>query len=224
MADFQPVALFGGAITVQLPASFTDASALRQVPDSQEVYLARTGFSSVVFDLTERVEAGGGGDGANANDNDNDNPSADPDAAAFDAHMADLIDDADRREGRYTLWRTTRATAPNVAPETPVLTRLVTVKHDAAGQRNDRGRLTAILLILIRLERVKTDVLVSINVPHHDRGVDEVEDEWEGDPANGVRGAWLRPEMQMAAAMQDEILRSFTVVDWRLFDGGGALG
>lgn len=47
--------LFGGAITVQLPPGLTDASDLRQVPDTQEVFLATDSDVSVVFEILERV-------------------------------------------------------------------------------------------------------------------------------------------------------------------------
>lgn len=74
MAAFVPVQLFGGAITVELPNCFADVryvrekrgvaktalanihSAIREVPDTQEVYLDKDGFTSVIFDLTERIE------------------------------------------------------------------------------------------------------------------------------------------------------------------------
>lgn len=41
-------------------------SKLRQVPDNQEVYIDKDGFTSIIFDITERVttdEAGLKGDG-----------------------------------------------------------------------------------------------------------------------------------------------------------------
>lgn len=73
---FQPTQLFGGAITVDLPTGFGDVrssnipsttttyvyqtnvshSSIRQVPDHQEVYLDSSGFTSIIFDITERVE------------------------------------------------------------------------------------------------------------------------------------------------------------------------
>jgi len=37
--DYNLLGLFGGAITIELPAGFEDVSALRQVPDHQEVFL-----------------------------------------------------------------------------------------------------------------------------------------------------------------------------------------
>ncbi|KIK93505.1 hypothetical protein PAXRUDRAFT_828898 [Paxillus rubicundulus Ve08.2h10] len=50
--------LFGGAIVAQLPADIIDASDIRQVPDSQEVFLYNdvTG-SSLVVEVLERVTA-----------------------------------------------------------------------------------------------------------------------------------------------------------------------
>ena len=47
--------LFGGAITVELPQGLTDASDLRQVPDTQEVFLAQDSDVSIVFEILERV-------------------------------------------------------------------------------------------------------------------------------------------------------------------------
>ncbi|KAF8758374.1 Ran-interacting Mog1 protein [Rhizoctonia solani] len=44
-----------GAITVQLPAGLTDASDLRQVPDTQEVFLAADSDVSIVCEILERV-------------------------------------------------------------------------------------------------------------------------------------------------------------------------
>ncbi|CAE6408126.1 Ran guanine nucleotide release factor OS=Bos taurus GN=RANGRF PE=2 SV=1 [Rhizoctonia solani AG-1 IB] len=47
--------LFGGAITVQLPAGLTDACDIRQVPDTQEVFLGTDSDVSIVFEILERV-------------------------------------------------------------------------------------------------------------------------------------------------------------------------
>lgn len=47
--------LFGGAITVDLPPGLIDASDLRQVPDTQEVFLSPHSDVSYIFDITESV-------------------------------------------------------------------------------------------------------------------------------------------------------------------------
>ncbi|KAG8748017.1 hypothetical protein FRC10_009769 [Ceratobasidium sp. 414] len=54
--ESKPVLTFSlGAITIELPAGLTDASDLRQVPDTQEVFLATSSDVSVVIEILERV-------------------------------------------------------------------------------------------------------------------------------------------------------------------------
>lgn len=48
--------LYGGAITVNLPANLIDASDMRQVPDAQEVFLDRNSDMSIIFEILDRVE------------------------------------------------------------------------------------------------------------------------------------------------------------------------
>lgn len=50
--------LYGGAVTMQLPAGLLDASHVRPVPDTQEVFVAATApstVSSIIVDLLESV-------------------------------------------------------------------------------------------------------------------------------------------------------------------------
>lgn len=50
--------LYGGAITVDLPLEdLMDASQIRQIPDTQEVYVAKNGAVSIIFDLLESIAA-----------------------------------------------------------------------------------------------------------------------------------------------------------------------
>ncbi|KAG8931106.1 hypothetical protein FRC02_003186 [Tulasnella sp. 418] len=51
------VELFGGAITIDYPAGLIDASDLRQIPDTQEVYLSRNSDVSYIVEILEKVEA-----------------------------------------------------------------------------------------------------------------------------------------------------------------------
>ena len=69
---YRAVDLYGGALTTLLPSTFADVADLRQVPDNQEVYLDTEGFTSVVFDLLERVEK--------------------PDEEALKYHLSDVVD------------------------------------------------------------------------------------------------------------------------------------
>ena len=47
--------LFGGAITATLPNEIVDASELRQVPDTQEVFISKICDISYIFDITQSV-------------------------------------------------------------------------------------------------------------------------------------------------------------------------
>ncbi len=53
-------------------------STIRQVPDHQEVYLDKDGFTSIIFDITERVGVKGRGPAV--------------DGAALTTHLEDIVD------------------------------------------------------------------------------------------------------------------------------------
>jgi len=65
-------------------------SKLRQVPDNQEVYIAKEGFTSIIFEICERVGPAG--------------TSAEIDGGALTTHLQDLVgDDVDT----VKVWSTT---------------------------------------------------------------------------------------------------------------------
>ncbi|CED85598.1 RAN guanine nucleotide release factor [Phaffia rhodozyma] len=49
--------LFGGALSIDLPAGLLDASDIRQVPDTQEVFLAHDSELSYIIEILEAVES-----------------------------------------------------------------------------------------------------------------------------------------------------------------------
>ena len=55
-----------------------EPSTIRQVPDHQEVYLDKDGFTSIIFDITERVGVAGSGPAV--------------DGAALTTHLEDIVD------------------------------------------------------------------------------------------------------------------------------------
>ncbi|KAI9788619.1 MAG: hypothetical protein M1816_006765 [Peltula sp. TS41687] len=197
MPEFTPATLFGGAITVSLPADFADVSSIRQVPDNQEVYLSRTGLTSIIFDLTERVV----------------------DDAALRYHLQDILDDADADRARVR--GTSLARVDNLPEDTPVYTLFATIQNQDQAQREERQAqqqtqtLTVILLILVRLVAQRTDVVVSINVPHVCVEENKNNDDDDDDLLGG-------PQLEEAVRMRDEVLRTLRVRDWSLFDGAGA--
>jgi hypothetical protein len=103
---FRSTPLFGGALIADLPSTFADVryvaqrvsimfwliktSTIRQVPDSQEVYLDKDGFTSIIFDITERVGPPGSTDAT--------------DGAALTIHLEEIVDsDTDTLK----VWSTT---------------------------------------------------------------------------------------------------------------------
>lgn len=107
MADFRSTPLFGGAIIADLPSTFFDVryavqrvsiiswlikpSTMRQVPDSQEVYRDKGSFTSIIFDITERVGPPGS--------------SGATDGLALTTHLEEAVDsDPDTLK----VWSTTR--------------------------------------------------------------------------------------------------------------------
>jgi hypothetical protein len=106
-AAFRSTPLFGGALIADLPSNFADVryaaqrvsilfwliriSTIRQIPDSQEVYLDKDGFTSIIFDITERVGPPGSTDAT--------------DGAALTIHLDEIVDsDTDTLK----VWSTTR--------------------------------------------------------------------------------------------------------------------
>ena len=55
--DCRQVPLYGGALSVELPRSFTDASELREVPDHQEVWVDTCSDRSLIIEILERKDS-----------------------------------------------------------------------------------------------------------------------------------------------------------------------
>lgn len=83
---------------------FFRCSTIRQVPDNQEVYIDKNGFTSIIFDITQRVEAPGSG--------------LERDGKALTIHLEDLVgDDADS----VKVWNTTETQFTHLEYSTPLL-------------------------------------------------------------------------------------------------------
>ncbi|OJD38093.1 ran-interacting mog1 protein [Diplodia corticola] len=190
MAGFVPAQLYGGAITVELPSVFGDVSLIREVPDTQEVWLDRDGFTSVIFDLTERV----------------DESQASSDEEALKYHLQDMVDDSN---DATHCWQTSAAVLARM-PNVPAYA-LVATQHPAAGPggRKPQADFTALLLVLIRLVEQKTDIIITVNVPH----VPGEYPKEEVDFAAAKQG----PLVDAAATIKQRILETFEIKDFGLF-------
>ncbi|GAB7331771.1 hypothetical protein MBLNU13_g03736t1 [Cladosporium sp. NU13] len=191
MSGFKPVELFGGAITADFPATFGDVSNIRQVPDNQEVYLDGEGFASVVVEILEREEK--------------------LDNEALEYHLRDLVeDDEDDAAEKTKVWWTGEAVGGKLPPQTPTYNLLATSPPGAKQQgRANEPDFVAIMLTLIRLVDQKTDILVTVNVPH----VIGQYDTGSVDLQHGKMG----PLLEQAAKWRERVLETFEVKDWGLF-------
>ncbi|KAI0404087.1 Mog1p/PsbP-like protein [Xylaria palmicola] len=182
-------------------------SQLRQVPDNQEVFIDKDGFTSIIVEIDERVGDGGS--------------SAEVDGRALTTHLAEIVgDDADRLK----VWNTTPTQFSKLDEEIPAYTLIATVSpHEApppagagsggssssAAPRPNTPDFTAMILTLVRLERERTDILITVNVPH----IRGEYDEEDVDLQLGRQGRLIGDAVDYAS----RIWESFKVRDWGLF-------
>ncbi|KAI5460266.1 hypothetical protein BGZ63DRAFT_244434 [Mariannaea sp. PMI_226] len=186
--------LFGGAIVADLPDHFGDVSDLREVPDNQEVWIDKDGFTSIIFDITERV--GGSGSGPEI------------DGKAMTAHLEDMVgSDIDT----VRIWNTAETEFSRLEPGNPayVLMSTQTPKSQQARNPSNAPDFTVIIMTLLRLEKLKTDILITVNVPH----IKGEYDEEEVAPELGRNGKLVGDAIEYSA----QIWSSFKIKDWRLF-------
>lgn len=88
---------------------------------------------------------------------------------------------------------------------------IIATQHPAPQQENRRPQpdFTAILLVLVRLAEQKTDIVITINVPH-------VPGEYAKDEVD-FAAARQGPLMDTAAAIRQQILQTFEIKDFGLF-------
>ncbi|KAK1767290.1 putative ran-interacting mog1 protein [Phialemonium atrogriseum] len=191
---FESTPLFGGALVCDLPKKFADVSKLRQVPDNQEVYIDKNGFTSIIIEITERVGPPGGG--------------VEVDGRALTTHLEELVgSDVDT----VKVWNTTETEFSHLSEDIPAYTLIATQTPQIdPRERSSAPDFTAIILTLLRLEKESTDILVTINVPH----IKGEYDEDEVDLALGKQGELIGDAVEFAA----RIWESFKVRDWGLFN------
>jgi len=191
MTTFSSTPLFGGALIVDLPSKFADVSTIRQVPDHQEVYLDKDGFTSIIFDITERVGVAGSGPAV--------------DGAALTTHLEDIVDS---EIDIVKVWKTTTTQFSRLPEDIPAYT-LIATQTPPQKDNSKSPDFTAIVLTLIRLERESTDILITINVPH----IKGEYTEEEVDMQIGKQGVLIQNAVEFAA----RIWETFKIKDWSLF-------
>ncbi|KAI1189495.1 Mog1p/PsbP-like protein [Nemania serpens] len=208
MTTYQSTPLFGGALVCDLPTNFADVSQLRQVPNHQEVYIDKDGFTSIIIEINERV----GDEGS----------STEIDGRALTEHLEGIIgEDVDRLK----VWNTTPTQFSKLEyvicclEDIPAYTLIATLSPQAppppteaessSAPRPSAPDFTAIILTLVRLEQEQTDILITVNVPH----INGEYDEDDVDLELGKQGKLIGDAVDYAS----RIWESFTVKDWGLF-------
>jgi hypothetical protein len=200
---FHQIPLFGGAITVDLPAYYLDASTIRPVPDNQEVFVRAdnsAGQTSIIFDLLEYVEPSNNNNStASTASTTSHTPSIeDTDQAALDTHLADIITTSTTGEDDavQVLQR-----SPNISlPRLPSGVRALALSARVRPVRGAVG-VVGMLVTLVRLKKQATDLLVTVNVPGLVGGGEESE----------------REGMVAAVRITERICASLDIKDWGLF-------
>ncbi|BGP22991.1 ran-binding protein Mog1p [Rhodotorula toruloides] len=187
--------LYGGAITTHVPPTFIDASDLRQVPDTQEVFLAPDSDLSLITEILELVK----GDGAE-----------DDLERAIRFHFSSLaLDNAALSSSVTSVSLPPTPSAPN--PQGPglpnilgpaVLSGLQTIsKFNRPASEADT---VLILLALWRVPRRDADVTMCVNWPVKDGETGEERSEEE------------------ARRVFEDAVKAFEIKDFALFAGGEA--
>ncbi|KAG5953557.1 hypothetical protein E4U58_000340 [Claviceps cyperi] len=194
MPEYVSTPLYGGAIVCDLPENFADVSKLRQVPDTQEVWIDKDGFTSIIFDITERV--GGPGDGPEI------------DGHAITTHLEDMVgSDIDA----VKIWNTAKTEFNRLESKYPAYTLIATQTPKASQLPGSATTpdFSAIIMTLLRLEKCKTDILITINVPH----IQGEYNEEDVDLELGKQGKLIGDAVEYSA----RIWETFKVKDWDLF-------
>ena len=221
MASFSTRELYGGAINVDLPTNFIDASNLRQVPDHQEIYLSSKTLTSITIEINQYVspsiasetnvdpsaitstaEAGGNKAAIKPSDK-----------AAAIYHLQDLIDPEDTL-AEVSTPKAVQMKSPSVRglPAFILRGKVAVRERDRrapsllpqADQNAPPGMIqttTTIRLLLIRLEAKATDLCVMVNVPWKELEVENKVDE----------------EENFADALLEHVISSLDIKEFGLF-------
>ncbi|KAJ7582934.1 hypothetical protein C8J56DRAFT_956083 [Mycena floridula] len=138
-------ALFGGAITAVTPDNIIDAADLRQIPDTQEVFLFPDSNVSIVVEILEKVESA----------------TSLEDAVKF--HFTSLAHDNDATSNEILSVETV---VNERGDNTPSMMRLSGVQDVPKFNKRTADKVR-VLMALYRIEAKAIDLVVSFNVPIH---------------------------------------------------------
>lgn len=194
MTTFVTKDLYGGAMTVQLPKDYIDASDLRQIPDHQEVFLSPTTLTSLIFEINQYL------------------PGRDVTSATH-FHFTDVISAPDRlaqdlaEPNKITLPMANMKDFSASVIQGGIISREVDKKAPSnlpiEWQQNPEAKevLTKVFQLLVRMEKYETDFCVRLNVP-----MKEMQSQEDADK-----------EENFAKEMMEKIVGTLEVKDFGLF-------
>ncbi|KZT11475.1 Mog1p/PsbP-like protein [Laetiporus sulphureus 93-53] len=149
--------LFGGAITATFPTRLIDASDLRQIPDTQEVFLYPESNISIIVEILQSVAAQGS-----------------VDIARF--HFDSLAHDNDAEAHEVVdIYQMSDEGSDQTTPPPTVLTGTQLVRKFNKPEADE----VRVLLAVYRLQPHNVDLVLSMNVPTKSADGGAVEgDEW----------------------------------------------
>ncbi|EEQ85082.2 hypothetical protein RJZ56_002493 [Blastomyces dermatitidis] len=225
MATFSHKDLFGGAIVADLPTEFLNVSDMRPVPDNQEAFMSNTTRTSIIIEITERLnlaqlqqihpqqpEATSNIDATATTTTSNISPSnttrdddsiaQDLNATAFHLHeVCDISGDS------YEILDNPRSIQLAKLPGVPAYMAqalLTSSARPGAPPAVAMAATSTCHFLLIRLQEKSTDIIAYIVVPH--AGLENAAD----------AGAVAREEMFAHEAMA-KVVESFEIKDYGLF-------
>jgi len=205
-----PTDLFGGALHVHLPSGYLDASTVREVPNTQEVFVPTTQTNtSITIDILEPPLA------IAAASKEEKDTTTNPDLAALEIHWEDIVSPHASR-----VFSIVPVPVPGAQPPSQPQPHTPTRAWCIVGTVNDGGGgagYTVVLATVVRLATVKTDLVVSVNVP-----ISAAEAASEGSvcaPGAGVNvaGGRMGDVLRKGYEIRDQILSTLVIRDWGLF-------
>ena len=140
----QEVSLYGGALSAELPRSYTDASTFREVPDHQEAWVDTTSDRSIIIEILEQKDVN--------------------DAEAIDFFLSDL---AAFNEATESKVMHSRPLEPEEVSNLPTCRAFTGVGQQVVAKfREDHSGPVQIHCAVLRLPDVTTDILITLNDPH----------------------------------------------------------
>ncbi|KAF9912104.1 hypothetical protein EC991_001050 [Linnemannia zychae] len=209
MATVNQQELYGGAITINLPSKFGNISHVREVPDHQEVFVNVDEDQSVIVEILELAAE-----------------ATDENCAAF--HFQQLAEDNDAEDASViqSVSLLNNAELPTWPADAKIYLllgqqriakfneqqrlqqqqqNLATASSTSTSAQPDARNLVQIMMVVFRLPRQETDIVLSYNVPLQiSEKSSSREVAHEGDIAEAE--VWFRA-----------LVGSFTVRDWGLF-------